>query len=409
MKKLDFVPVILGSDVNAYGMAKSFHQQYGVKSVAVGKAQLFATNYSKIITVDVCDDFDHPDVFVPKLISVAKELKKTTAKLVLIASSDNYVELIVRNKEVLAEYYVTPFVDEDLLNCLIYKEKFYETCDKHNLDYPKTVICTKENKDQLQLPFEFPVVVKPSDSLLYANCSFAGKKKAYVLQDKKGFKEVINKIYSTSYDKNLIIQEYIPGDDTAMRVLNCYCGQDKKVKMMCLGRPLLEDYTPVLIGNYTAIINEYNEEIYSKYKDFLEQIGYIGYANIDMKYDERDGKYKVFEINLRQGRSSYFVTGSGYNLAKYLVEDYVYNGGSSELVLGRNESLWLGIPKGVLLKYLEDEELKAYVQKLIKQKKYCYTLYYNKDFNLIRYLKNSLYYQAYHKRYAQYFKNRDID
>ena len=50
-----FVPVLLGSDVNVYGMARSFHEAYGIASVAIGKGRLGATSNSRIVSVEVVE------------------------------------------------------------------------------------------------------------------------------------------------------------------------------------------------------------------------------------------------------------------------------------------------------------------------------------------------------------------
>jgi D-aspartate ligase len=36
IKELDFIPVLLGSDINTYSMARAFHEAYKVKSKVIG-------------------------------------------------------------------------------------------------------------------------------------------------------------------------------------------------------------------------------------------------------------------------------------------------------------------------------------------------------------------------------------
>ena len=48
-----FTPILLGSDINVYGMARSFNEAYGIKVKAMADAQLAATRYSKIFDVEL--------------------------------------------------------------------------------------------------------------------------------------------------------------------------------------------------------------------------------------------------------------------------------------------------------------------------------------------------------------------
>lgn len=400
MSKKDFIPLILGTDTNAYGMAKAFHEAYGVKSIVLGKGILFPTYRSSILTLKIDKKLGHD--FVNTLIEHGKSLKETYNKIVLVASSDGYVEQIIKNKEVLKPYFELPFVDESLMVQLNTKESFYETCEKYGLDYPKThIISGKFNKID-DMPFKLPVVIKPSDSMKYFEVQFEGKKKAYIINEKSELDKVLLDIRNAGYNEDLIMQSYVPGDDTAMRVLNCYSDQNGKVRLMSLGQPLLEDCTPELIGNYTAIIDAYDETLFKQYKEFLEAISYVGFSNFDMKYDSTDGKYKIFEINLRQGRSSYFAIGSGYNIAKFLVDDVVYNK-PHELVYGKADHIWLGMMPKTVLKYIQNPELKKKAKELIKAKKTSYTLYYDKDKDVKRNINVFRYYRGYANKYKTHF------
>lgn len=406
MKK-EFLPVILGTDSNAYGMAKAFHMAYGIKSLVVGQGELFTTSQSKICDVKIIPNFADPELFATHLLDLATTLKTTAEHLILVASSDGYVELIVDNKPQLSKSYIVPFIDGALMRTLNSKEGFYEICEEYGLNYPQTKVIYPDVLDELHktvndLQLGYPVVLKPSDSMRYFEAKFEGKQKAYFIESAQVLKETIQAIYKSTYNGALILQEYIAGDDSSMRVLNCVSGPDGKVKLMCLGQPLLEDCTPTLIGNYTAIIDAYDEAVFKEYQAFLEKIGYVGFSNFDMKYDAKTGKFKVFEINLRQGRSSFFVTGSGFNQAQFLVDAFVYQK-NMDTVYGTHPHLWLGIPEKLLLQYLEPSELKDRAIKCIQSKNTSTTLYYQQDKSLMRTLRVYRYYHRYYEKYKKYF------
>lgn len=383
LKMKKFLPIILGTDANAYGIARSFYSLYNIKSLAIGKAPLIETKNSKIIDVKIYNNLTEEKTFKKVMEEIGKKYKKKYNNLILISCAEWYTDLIVNNKELLEKYFILPFMDKNIKDKLENKESFYNLCEKYNLDYPKTYIVTKKNKNNISLPFPYPVALKPSSSKDYSKVSFEGKEKSYKIKDENTLKKIINNIYESGYKSSIIIQDFIPGDDDTMWVMNCYSNKKGKVKMMCLGHCILEEHTPYGIGNYKALISDGNKELYEKIKKFLEDIKYVGYSNFDLKYDYRDNKYKLFEINIRQGRSSFFTTAAGNNLAKYLVDDYILNK-DENVEYNYNKHLWLATPKKLLKKYVYNKKVLKEALKLIKEKKYTYTLKYKKDKNLYR-------------------------
>ncbi|MEG0692455.1 MAG: ATP-grasp domain-containing protein [Oscillospiraceae bacterium] len=406
MANIDFIPVLLGSDANVYGMARAFHEEYGVSSIAVSKTVFTATVDSKIIDFTLEPDLENPEKFLNKLIEVKNQHKDK--KLVLVPCGDGYVKLVVKFQNELKEHYYFNCLSEDLLQKLSMKESFYEICDEYGFDYPKTEVVSFEDYKTKQISIQFPVIIKASNSVEYWKCSFKGKMKVFVAQDKAEYDRIVMAIYSSSYKDHLTIQEFIPGDDTYMRVLNCYVGKDKKVKLMALGHALLEEHTPQGIGSYVAIINTYDEALLNQFKTFLEKIGYQGFANFDMKLDMRDGKYKLFETNIRQGRSSFYVTASGYNLAKWLVDDVIYNK-QIPLTIAKKEHLWIQVPKGIVYKYVADESLRTKVKQLIKEGKCTNSLFYDKDLKIKRYAKLQVNMLNHYKKYKKYYGKKGLD
>lgn len=405
-QKTDFIPVLLGTDANAYGMARSFYEEYGIKSLAIGKGALVATANSRIVTVMVQEPrLEEDEVFVETLRSFAAGYAGQT--LLLVPCGDNYIKLLVRNQDKLRDLYRFECIGEELLMRLSMKESFYEVCTEYGFEFPKTDSCTYENYKDHKPAFDFPMIIKPSNSVAYWNCRFPHKKKVFVAEDETEYRKILAAIYSSSYHDTLILQEYIPGEDAQMRVMNCYCGRDGKVKLISLGNALLEEHTPEGIGSYAAIVNGYDKALSTQMKRFLEELGYVGFANFDMKLDPRDGKYKLFEMNLRQGRSSYYVTAGGYNLARFLVDDVIYHR-DMPCVIAKEKVLWSIIPKKVIFKYVKDDKLKEQAKRLIREKKYCQSLYCREDAGLKRTLYFLINQHHYVQKYKKCFGNKGL-
>lgn len=396
-----FVPLLFAGDYNVYSVARAFHKEYGIKVTDYGKFYSGPCVASKIIDYRVEEKADEKETFVKLVNEFAEE--HADKKVLLIGCGDSYVELASANKSLLRENVVAPYIEADLMHKLIDKEKFYGICDEVGISHPRTFVHKKSMGVDIKLPFEAPYIVKPANGIEYWKHPFSTQKKVYKLDTHDEFQSVLKDIYGAGYDDALIVQEFIPGDDTNMRVLTNYSDRNAKVKMMCLGHVLLEEHTPHGIGNHAVIITVQNRELEEQFKYLLESINYVGFSNFDIKYDPRDGKYKAFEINTRQGRSNYYVTGAGANIAKLLVDDYVLKK-ELEFVSVSKEHLWLVVPKKVAFDYISQPEYKAQMQRLFDSGNFVNPLNYSVDNGFMRKLRLYKNQHRYHGNFAKYYK-----
>ena len=379
---MDFLIAVLGGDMNTYGVARAFFRKYKRKLIVLGKTPLYPTSHSKLVEPYYYEDILTSTGLVKALTNLNKQYPST--KIILLGNTDYYVEHIMNNRDLIEKIssnYIIPMVDIKMFNKLFNKESFYSLCEKYNLNYPKYQIYdfSKDKLENYKIKFDYPIFIKPADSVLYSKYEFVGKQKGYKINSYSELVKVISLISNSNYPGKFIFQEYIYGNDESMYVLTFYVSKDNKVQVATCGNILMHDRSPKLIGNYSAIKEAYLKDLSFALKDFLESIKFTGICHFDIEYDIKRKKYYIFEMNIRQGRSNFYTYASGVNLCEYLIDDYIYNK-EKEFEIANKPFVVSIIPKCMLKYCLNKNKQKVKIKNFYR---FSLSKY---DINIIRYL-----------------------
>ena len=157
-ENVNFVPVLLGSDINAYSMARAFHEEYGIQSVMVARDRSGVTGVGLTNLFIYVENkrLDEKEEFLNTLKDVMDTFGQDK-QLLLIGCADHYVRLIVENKGRLLEYgFVVPYSDKSVLDNITLKENFYILCDKYDVEYPLTYIYKPWMNYEIRVDFPTP-------------------------------------------------------------------------------------------------------------------------------------------------------------------------------------------------------------------------------------------------------------
>ena len=395
--------LIIGADANAYYMARCFHELTGKKAYLIAKNPIWFTDTSKIVNISYNDNLREERTLLKVLDDFYN--KHQNEKILLVSATENYIELIAKNKDKLKDKYYFNYADISIIETLSNKELFYKKyMDNGIIDLPKTIYYNLSKDKDIKINFNYPVIVKAANVVAYRKLHFTGQNKIYKVKDENELNKIIQDIKKGGYSDTLIIQEYIEGDDSTLFDSVIYSNTQGKVKRITLAQIGLQEHKSDLIGNAAILINGYNEfddkDIVNRITKLAEKIGITGFAEFDLKYDKKVNDYKLLEINPRQGRSSYYLTKLGCNLIDILKRDLIDKEKLNYEYLNK-EVLLSFVPKKIIKKYVINDNYKKKALSLYS--KHINPIKYNKDSSLKRkyllFKKDLRYYEDYKNGY----------
>ncbi|GHH79189.1 carboxylate--amine ligase [Promicromonospora soli] len=350
-------PVILGGDAGAYSLARAFHEGYGVTSTVVSIRPTPNVAHSNIIQNVVEPRLDDPAVMVELVRRIAAT---APGPVIAVTCVDWYVRALAEHRARLEDVAVVPYPSVGLLDRVMDKQRFSELCHELGVPHPRTEV--RDGGEPVgDLDLRFPVIAKPGDNTAWHQVSFPGKAKVHLVRDRAELAALLKAAGDAGYRRPMIVQEYVPGDDSQMRIMTTYSDLEGTVRMAWGGRVLLEEHTPGTLGNPAAILTGSLPQVEADARRLVEHLGWTGFANFDVKVDPRTGVGHFFELNPRTGRSNYYLTASGLNPAAYWMADHLT--GHWPHHAEPLEVLYRIVPGFLLDKYVHDESVRAAVRR----------------------------------------------
>lgn len=241
----------------------------------------------------------NPDVNPVEWVEFMRELGEELAcRAVLIPSSDRYVSAIAENYSVLGRLF-TLSPGALLQGELAEKQTQYRLSMSHNMPMPITgFVDSEEDLLAFAQDADFPCVLKPwhfrewerlaegnpylNEKVAVANCT------SDLLAAYRAVCEVT---------PSVIAQEIILGPDTNKRVYLGYYDRRGARVANAMFRELR--CVPFQFGPASVSEPIVDVEADSVCDAFLQDIGYKGIVEIEVKRDEKDGKVKLIEVNPR--------------------------------------------------------------------------------------------------------------
>jgi D-aspartate ligase len=249
---------------------------------------------------------------VNNLVKIAQKIGK---RAILLCTSDVNVRIAVEFSDELEKYFIFHKLPKDLADSILSKKQLAQLAKQYSISSPKTLFPKSITELQEYLKdLKFPVVLKiiePDKEMIDWTRFFLVQSKSELLKIYSRHKNTVN--------RNYMIQEYIPNLPASLWMFDGYFNSKSECLFSATGFKIRQ--TPAFGGATSLGIAFHNEELALLAKQFMKKINYTGIVDIDFIYDQRDGAYKILDINPRIGATFRLFAGKdGFDVvhAQYL-------------------------------------------------------------------------------------------
>ncbi|MBF6568808.1 MAG: carboxylate--amine ligase [Candidatus Binataceae bacterium] len=244
--------------------------------------------------------------------------RKIGRRSVLIPTSDVATMFVAEQAQILREHFIFPERDAGLISSLCSKKEMFRLARKWNVHTPETAF-PQSRADVLKFleSARFPVLIKP----IYNRAPAPGLRpwRMMLVQTKQELLD-IHAAIEDPLTPNVMLQEYIPGGDEMTWTFNGYFDSQSECTLAFTGRKLRN--FPPYFGQASLAICTGNDHVKNETIRFMKALGYTGPLDIGYRYDARDGRYKVNDINPRIGAMfRLFVGQAGMDVARAIYRD----------------------------------------------------------------------------------------
>ena len=259
-----------------------------------------------------------PDKENIKLLDFLMNLNKDWDGAFLLPASDPSAVFIARNRGELANRFVPAVQGWEVISRIINKAALYEQAGKIGIPaptvfYPDGAESLIEKRDELT----FPCILKPYETHKFYPVF---QRKSLLVRD---FGELLKK-YTLVRENNLrvMVSEIIPGADDHLYDYVSYIDRRGSVSAeACMQK--MRQHPPgfgmARVSRTVPVI----PEIRDLSLQLLRSFSYRGFSAAEFKFDRRDNKYKLMEINVRPVLQERLLLAAGINFPYIAYMDHI--------------------------------------------------------------------------------------